>query len=128
MARIEHFALFTNDLEALRDYYAGVFGLRVLVDNSRAPVRGYFMADEAGTVIELIERPPGQAGTETRYTCHVALWVDDYEAARAVLAARGTEFEAETRVATPEFRTEFFRDPAGNRCQIVWRDRPLGST
>ncbi|MBX6314357.1 MAG: VOC family protein [Isosphaeraceae bacterium] len=128
MARIEHFAIFAADLEALRAFYTEVFGLRVVVDNSKAVVPGYFLGDDAGTLLEIITRPEGIPAAETRYVCHVAFWVDEYDAARAELERRGVEFEIDTKVDTPTMRTEFFHDPEGNRCQIVWRSKPLGTS
>jgi glyoxylase I family protein len=127
MARIEHFALFGPDLEALREFYERAFGLRVIVDNSRAAVRGYFLADDAGTVLELIERPVGEEAAATRYMCHVAFFAEEYGAARTKAVAGGATIERETEINRPEMRTFFFDDPAGNRCQVVWRRKPLGS-
>jgi glyoxylase I family protein len=125
MSRIEHFALFTDDLETLRAFYVEAMGLRVAVDNSRAPVAGYFLADDRGVALEIIQRPAGTPAPETRYACHAAFLVEDVVAARARLADRGCAFEEETAIDTEDFRTAFFRDPAGNRCQIVWRRSPL---
>jgi glyoxylase I family protein len=125
MARIDHFALFGHDLEALRRFYVGTMGLRVVLDNSTAPVRGYFLADDQGAVLEIIERPREAPAAETRYACHVAFAVADLDATQARLEAEGAVFEIETRVETETFRTAFFRDPAGNRCQIAWRLTPL---
>lgn len=127
MARIEHFAVFAGDLERTKDFYVDVLGLRVVVDNSRALVAGYFLGDDGGVALEVIRRPEGEPAAETRYVCHAAFLVDDYEAARTALVARGVAFEAETAVENESMRTEFFRDPDGNRCQIVWRARPLGT-
>ncbi len=127
MSKMEHFALFADDLEALRSFYCDVMGLRVVLDNSQAPVRGYFLGDGGGSVLEIIARPAGAPAANTRYVCHVAFAVDDFAAARADLASRGATFESETEVDTEDFKTVFFQDPAGNRCQIVWRSRPLGS-
>lgn len=125
MSRIEHFALFADDLESLRAFYAGTMGLHVVLDNSRAPVPGYFLADDGGSVLELIQRPAGAPGADTRFVCHVAFTVNDYPSARSDLEGRGATFEADTEVLADDFKTGFFRDPAGNRCQIVWRSRPL---
>lgn len=125
MAAIEHFAIFTDDLETLRAFYETTFDLRVIIDNSRAPIRGYFLADDRGTALEIIERPPNTPAPNTRYGCHTAFVVDDYPAARRRLESQGLRFEPDTEVVTDTFRTAFFNDPAGNRCQIVWRDRPL---
>jgi glyoxylase I family protein len=126
MARIEHFAVFGNDLEALRAFYVEVMGLRVVLDNSGAPVRGYFLGDESGSMLEIIERPRGEGAVETRYSSHVAFWVEDYASARSRLAGGGVVFEPETEVVSEDFKTGFFRDPENNRCQIVWRKSPLG--
>jgi glyoxylase I family protein len=125
MARIDHFAVFGHDLEALRRFYGDSMGMRVVLDNSGAAVRGYFLADDQGTVLEIIERPREVAAVETRYACHVAFAVNDLDAAQARLEAEGAVFESETRVGTEGFRTVFFRDPAGNRCQLAWRLTPL---
>jgi glyoxylase I family protein len=125
MPHIEHFALFADDLDRLRRFYQEEFGMTVALDNSRAPVRGYFLADPRGGVLEIIERPAGTAVGSTRYLCHAAFWVEDFDAARDRLAAGGATFESETAIDTPDFRTLFFADPAGNRCQIVWRSQPL---
>ena len=126
MARIEHFAIFCDDLEALRAFYTEAIGLRLIVDNSRAPVRGYFLADDSGTALEIIARPPGTPAVATRYGCHTAFWVDDYDRARADLVARGSRFEPHTEILQDGFKTGFCDDPQGNRVQIVWRARPLG--
>ena len=48
------------------------------------------------------------------------------DSAQKALTARGAVFETDTFVNNDAFRTAFFNDPEGNRCQIVWRARPLG--
>jgi glyoxylase I family protein len=126
MARIEHFALFADNLEYLKAFYVDALGLRVIVDNSKAPVAGYFLADERGCALEIVQRPPGMPKVSTRFVCHPAFWVDDYDGARAELTKRGAVFETDTAVENVEIRTSFFDDPDGNRVQIVWRARGLG--
>ena len=127
MARMEHFALFAADAIALKDFYVDVMGLRVVVDNGAGTPPGYFLADDGGMALEIIGRPPGVERPETRYGCHVAFLVKDLAAERARLESLGRVFEVETAVDTPEFETAFTRDPDGNRFQIAWRARPLGS-
>ena len=126
MALMEHFALFADDLGALKDFYVDEMGMTILLDNTKAPVRGYFLGDEKGTSLEIIERPPGAEGANQRFVCHVAFFVADVPATRARLEAKGLVFETETAVETDAFRTCFFRDPQGNRLQLVWRAKPLG--
>jgi glyoxylase I family protein len=122
---IEHVALFADDLEASRDFFMRVFGMRVVLDNSKAPVRGYFLANESGSVLEVIERPKGETNANQRFVCHVAFAVDDVAAAQKAIEAEGLVFETDTVVDTPEFQTAFFRDPEGNRLQILKRLKPL---
>lgn len=127
MARIEHCAFFASDLERLRRFYEEAFGLRVVLDNSRASPAGYFLADERGAVLELIARPAEQHPLPQRYICHVAFQVDDVATTRQALERRGLAFETDTAVDTDAMKTAFFHDPEGNRCQIVWRQKPLAS-
>ena len=125
MAKLEHFAIYAADAPALKDFYVDALGLRVIVESGGDPP-GYFLADEDGMAVEIIGRPAGEPAVHQRWVCHLAFWVDDYAAARAALTRRGIVFETETTVETDTVRTAFFNDPAGNRCQIVWRNPPLG--
>ncbi|AGA29286.1 VOC family protein [Singulisphaera acidiphila] len=126
MAKIEHFAIYAKDAPALKDFYVDAMGMRVVLDSGGNPP-GYFLADDGGMAIEIIGRPPGECGTNQRWICHLAFWVDDFAAERAALEARGMVFEMETLVDNDTFRTGFFNDPEGNRVQIVWRSRKLDS-
>jgi glyoxylase I family protein len=125
MSRIEHFALFADDLERLVAFYREVFGLSVLVDNSDAIPPGYFLGDGAGCVLELIARPSQAGAVDQRFVCHVAFHVEDPETVRDELERRSLVVESDTRVQTPEVTMFFFRDPAENRVQVVRRTRRL---
>ena len=122
---IEHIALFADDLEASKDFFVRLFDMRVVLDNSKAPVRGYFLANESGSVLEMIERPQGQTNSDQRYVCHLAFAVEDVESARRVIESEGLVFETDTVVDTPEFKTAFLLDPEGNRIQILKRMKSL---
>lgn len=122
---IEHVALFADNLEASRDFFMQIFDMRVVLDNSKAPVRGYFLVADGGSVLEVIERPKGESNANQRYVCHLAFAVEDVAEARAKIEAAGLVFETDTVVDTPEFQTAFFRDPEGNRIQILKRLKPL---
>lgn len=125
MAKIEHFALFAADPARLKDFYVEAFGLRVVVDNSGSTPPGYFLADDRGMALEIIGRPDGESGVNTRYVCHVAFVVEDFAPARAALEKAGMKFETDSAVDNESMTTAFFLDPEGNRCQIVRRHRPL---
>jgi glyoxylase I family protein len=125
MSRIEHFAVYAADPTALKDFYVGALGLRVIVEGGGDPP-AYFLADDHGMAIEVLGRPLESPEINQRWVCHLAFWVDDFAAAHTELTRRGIVFEAETLVQSDELKTAFFKDPGGNRCQIVWRRRPLG--
>jgi len=127
MPTIEHFAIYAADAPALKDFYVEALGLRVIQDNSGGAPPGYFLADDRGGALEIIGRPPGEAGVNQRWVCHLAFWVDDYAESRRALERRGVVFETGTVVDGPEIQTAFFNDPEGNRLQIIRRARPLGS-
>lgn len=127
MPTIEHVAIYAADAPSLKDFYVEAFGLRVVLDNGGGDPPGYFLADDRGGALEIIGRPSGEAGVNQRWVCHLAFWVDDYAEARRALERRGLVFETETAVEGPSLQTAFFNDPEGNRLQIVWRARPLGS-
>ncbi len=126
MAKIEHFAIYAADSAALADFYIRVFGMRTAVESGGDPP-AFFLVDDQGMSIEIIGRPPGNSGANQRWVCHLAFWVDDVAAKRAELERLGIVFETDTLVETDDVKTAFFNDPAGNRCQIVWRRGRLGT-
>lgn len=125
MARLEHFAIYAADLEALKDFYIHVMGMKVARVGGGNPPGGYFLADGHGGAIEIIARPADQANANQRWVCHLAFWVDDVFGKKAELERLGIRFETDTAADDADIKTCFFHDPEGNRCQLVWRSRPL---
>jgi glyoxylase I family protein len=125
MSRIEHFAVYAADPTALAEFFVKALGLHEIVANP-GPPPAYFLADDHGMALEVLARPEGETAVNQRWICHLAFWVDDFVTTRNQLASLGIVFEEETLVETDEIKTAFFKDPAGNRCQIVWRRRKLG--
>lgn len=126
MAKIEHFAVYADDSTALKDFYVETFGLRVILESPGDPP-GYFLGDDHGVAIEVIGRPAGSPEVNQRWVCHLAFSVEDVMAKKAELESKGFVFETETLVDNDQMKTAFFRDPGGNRCQIIWRRRALGT-
>jgi glyoxylase I family protein len=125
MSRLEHFAIYAANSPALKDFYVQALGMKLAHESGGDPP-GYFLADDEGMALEIIGRPPGESNVNQRWVCHVAFWVEDVAASRAELERRGIVFETETAVDTDAIKTAFFRDPEGNRCQLIWRKRRLG--
>jgi glyoxylase I family protein len=123
---MEHFAIYSADSTALKDFYVQALGLRVVLTSNDKPP-GYFLADEQGMALEIIPRPAGESNVNQRWVCHVAFWVDDVAGKQAELERLGLVFETGTAVDNEMMKTAFFHDPEGNRCQIIWRRRPLGT-
>jgi glyoxylase I family protein len=125
MARLEHFAIYAADSTALKDFYVQTMGMKVVLESGGDPP-GYFLADEKGMALEIIGRPAGESNVNQRWVCHLAFWVDDVYAKQAELERLGIVFETETAVDNNEVKTSFFRDPEGNRGQLIWRRQRLG--
>jgi glyoxylase I family protein len=125
MSRIEHFAIYADDPISLKDFYVHALGMHVIVANA-GPPPAYFLADDQGIALEIIARAAGESAVNQRWICHLAFWVDDFGSARKQLERIGIAFEDETLVENDDVKTGFFKDPAGNRCQIVWRRKKLG--
>jgi glyoxylase I family protein len=125
MSRIEHFAVYAADPTALKDFFVKALGLHVIVENA-GPPPAYFLADDHGMALEVLARAEGEAAANQRWVCHLAFWVDDFVSVRDRLASLGVAFEEDTLVESDVLKTAFFKDPAGNRCQIVWRRTRLG--
>jgi glyoxylase I family protein len=125
MTLLEHFALYAANSSALKDFYVDAMGMKVALESGGDPP-GYFLADDQGMAIEIIGRPRAEPAVDQRWICHVAFRVDDVAAMRRELEQRGIRFETDTAVANETMKTAFFRDPEGNRCQLVWRSKLLG--
>lgn len=118
-----HIALFTSRFEALREFYTTVLGFPVV-----GAIRGHeiVFVDCGSTAIELVGYAEGAVPSSHAGWTHLALEVDDIDAAYAELAAAGVPFH-HTPTSYPEdepqFRIAFFRDPDGNELELY---QPFG--
>ena len=122
---IEHIAIAAQDTTALCGWYCGTFGFGVAYDNKKSPPT-YFVKLGTG-LIELI--PASQAQRVGRENAdpglsHLALSVDDFDAAAANLKAKGIALE-NVREASGGVKVGFLKDPEGNLLQIISRPNPL---
>ena len=108
--RIEHFAVFAADLEALKDFYAGAFGMRVIVDNSHADPPRLLPGRRRRQALEIIGRPaevgvePGMSATSPSPSTT--------RPPRRLERGAGC-LRDRYRRDNAEFKTAFFNDPAG---------------
>lgn len=117
-----HVAIYTARFERLRDFYVTTLGLPVC-----GAFEGYniVFVDAGTTAIEIVEESAGQAH-EGGWQ-HLALEVDDIDAACGELAAKGVPFHMAPHdfpPQAPKVRIAFFRDPDSNELELV---QPLGA-
>ena len=118
LKRIHHVAVISSDYAASKRFYTEVLGLRVLAENYRA-ARESWKLDLAlpdGGQVELFSFPAPPSRPSRPEACgarHLCFAVDDVEAAKAALEAKGQAVEP---VRVDEYtgrRFTFLPDPDG---------------
>jgi catechol 2,3-dioxygenase-like lactoylglutathione lyase family enzyme len=106
----------STDWERTRAFYVDTLGLRA---DERAQAE-FWVGEQCFAIWE----PERMGGTfEPQRNAHIAFHVDDIDAARADLAAKGVEFHGET-LDTGVCKMAFFRDPDGNDLMLHSRYAP----
>lgn len=112
-----------TDLDAAREFYGGVLGLEpsILYQRGDAPAMGAEF-ETGNLTLALIDS--AAIGREFRpNSLPIAFRVDDVEAARAALEARGVTFVADT-LDSGVCHMAFFTDPDGNMLTLHRRYAP----
>lgn len=119
-----HIALYTADLDRLRDFYVNLLGLAPAGRFTGQPI---LFLDAGGTLIELVgEKAPAEPRGQG--WAHLALRVASVDAAHAELSARGVPFHVAPKdfpPGAPTVRLAFLRDPDGNEVELVEQLAPL---
>ncbi len=116
IASLDFVAIPSRDADRSAQFYAEVLGLR------RDPKAQYEFW--VGETCCAIWEPDKMGGTfAPQKNGHLALHVDDIDASRAELEAKGVEFIGET-VDTGVCRMAFFNDPDGNDLMLHHRYSP----
>jgi len=123
MTTIEHVAIFADDTVALKDWYCKNFDMKVAFESDATPPV-YFVKDADGVCIEIIPRSQPAPGIDTGLVFHLAFKTDNFDKTMKKLKENGVPLEAEVSPFAGT-RVIFFNDPEGNRCQIVWREKPV---
>ena len=127
MPRIEHFAIYADDPTALKDFYVDALGPPCDPSRAAATPPGFSWPMMRGMALEVLGRPTGSPERQPALGLPPGVLGRRLLGEKAELERRGSIFETETFVNNDEMKTAFFKDPGGNRCQIVWRRRALGS-
>ena len=118
ISKVDFVAVPSQDAERSRRFYLETLGLR---PDDRA--RFEFWAGE--TCFGIWEPEKRGMQFSPQKNAHLALHVDDVEAARAELEARGVEFAGET-LDTGVCHMALFTDPDGNDLMLHRRYAPQG--
>jgi predicted enzyme related to lactoylglutathione lyase len=116
---VDFVGLPTRNLEAAMEFYGSTLGLP---RSAHLAERDYAEFETSNVTLSVFN--PEQWGLEHRVSPNaMALHVDDVEAARAALEARGVSFQGET-LDTGVCHMAFFADPDGNALMLHHRYAP----
>lgn len=119
---IEHFAIASPNPKRLAEWYVSNLEFEISFEYAG----NYFIEAQNGSLIEIIpaegERP--EAAMRTPGMRHIAISVDDFDAAFEHLRTQGVQFKGEP-YANDGNRLVFFTDADGNLVHLIKRDKPL---
>jgi len=119
---IEHFAIASPNPKRLADWYVSNLEFEVSFEYAG----NYFVEANNGALIEIIpaEGARTDAAMRTPGMRHIAIAVDDFDAAYAQLQQQGVTFTGEP-FQNEGNRLVFFMDADGNLVHLIQRARPL---
>jgi lactoylglutathione lyase len=129
MARLEHVALWTRDVERLRDFYVRHFGARA-GEPYRNPARGFdscFLEFEGGARLEImrttqLELAEARPGAQRHGLTHIAVGVGSearVDSLTGELRAAGFAVVDGPRRTGDGYYESVVLDPDGNRIEIT---------
>jgi catechol 2,3-dioxygenase-like lactoylglutathione lyase family enzyme len=114
-----HVALITARFAELCAFYVETLGLPIV---GGFPGHNIVFLGAGGTTIELIEEEVSESAAGSRGWNHLALEVDDVDAAYRELARQGVPFTSlpeDFPSEAPKLRIAFLQDPDGNLVELV---------
>ena len=124
IAGLAHIGVYISDIERSIAYYTGMLDFecyhRVDIEENEGVTRIAFLRN-GSCIIELVQKP-GATEIPDGPVDHIAMDVDDIDAAMANLKAKGIEFETDEPVFLPTMfngvKFAFFRGPDGEHLEI----------
>ncbi|NLY42903.1 MAG: glyoxalase/bleomycin resistance/extradiol dioxygenase family protein [Clostridiaceae bacterium] len=123
--RIEHIAIWTVNLERLKNFYVKYFGAKagLLYTNKKTGFQSYFLEFKEGCRLEIIQMPGIVEQTNNGIgLAHFAISVgskEDVESLTNRLRDEGYKVLSEPRVTGDGYFESVISDPDGNRVEIT---------
>ena len=119
---IEHFAIASPDPKRLADWYVSFLGFNIAYEYEG----NYFVKTLNGVFLEIVPAtgPRGPQEMRTAGLRHIAISVDDFEAAYKLLREKQVKLVGEPYESQGN-RLVFFEDPDGNFLHLIKRQQPL---
>ena len=123
-----HAAIYVEDLEAARDFYAKYFGGRAnkLYENPKTGLRTYFLDFGGGAKLEIMSRPEVKGGADAQPFragfAHIAFKADKAEQVDGLTAqieADGFKVLSRPRITGDGYYESCVADPEGNAVEIT---------
>jgi catechol 2,3-dioxygenase-like lactoylglutathione lyase family enzyme len=116
---VDFITVSTKDFDKARDFYANVLGLEASKKWGSMPGQEF----ETGNLTIAVMQSDAFGVEHSTNNSPIEFHVDDFEAAKAELAARGIEFKDDTLDSGVCYQA-FFEDPDGNTLAIHHRYAP----
>lgn len=124
--KIEHIALWTRDIEKMKDFYVTYFGAtaNAKYENKTKGFTSYFLTFETGARLEIMKRTDIVEGVaaEKLGWAHIAIATESKAAVDELtekLRAAGFEVLGEARTTGDGYYESVIADPEGNRVEIT---------
>lgn len=129
--KLEHVAIWTHQLEELKDFYARYFGAvpneKYVSDKSIGRFESYFLSFDTGARLELMKLPcipqgDNSNGAESTGLTHIALSVDtpdELDQLYALLKENCVPVVGQPRITGDGYYEACVLDPDGNRVEIT---------
>ena len=126
---LHHIALYTKDLERLKEFYVRYFQA-VPNEKYRNPKTGletYFLTFGGDCKLELMQHPESEETERPLYRCgliHMAVGLDSREAVEELterMTREGCQLVSGCRITGDGYFESCVKDPDGNLIELVWK-------
>jgi catechol 2,3-dioxygenase-like lactoylglutathione lyase family enzyme len=122
---LEHTAISSPDPQKLAQWYVDHLGFHI----NFSYAGNYFVKAPNGSILEIIPSegslpPQTMATNKNPGIRHLAIAIDDFDAAHEQLKAKGVHFQSEP-LNNQGNRLLFFNDGDGNLLHLIHREKPL---